>query len=213
MSVFPKKPQAGERVLQGLFDSVNQIIDYLPSLRVSGDNKTIKVSTFKSGTIVEAITKPTSSGGARVTETEAATEEYNGYFAIKTAERTEEDLDNNRVRVFVCDGATWNEETEKSRASYAYINGVGKTFESVELTVTRTEPYIVLRYYFKDNTAKILAVPEPVTSFYTWSDYIIGEFTVEDSEAKIVQRHKSDNGTITFNTYTNLCMVGDIPNE
>ena len=212
MSILPKKPQAGERVLQGIFDSVNQIIDYLPSLRVSGDNKTIKVSTFKSGTIIEAIQKP-SSGGARVTETEAAAEEYNGYFAIKTAERTEEDLDNNRVRVYVCDGATWNEETEKSRASYAYINGVGKTFESVELTVTRTEPYIVLRYYFKDNTAKILAVPEPVTSFYTWSDYIIGEFVVEDSEAKIVQRHKSDNGTITFNTYTNLCMVGDIPNE
>ena len=213
MSVFPKKPQAGERVLQGLFDSVNQIIDYLPSLKVSGDNKTIKVSTFKSGTIVEAITKPTSSGGRITTETEAAQIEYNGYFTIKTAERTEEDLDNNRVRVYVCDGETWDEETKESRKSYAYINGVRKEFESVELTLTRTEPYVVLRYYFKDNTAKIVAVSEPMTSFYTWSDYIIGEFIVEDSQAKIAQRHKSDNGTITFNTYTNLCMVGDIPNE
>lgn len=213
MSILPKKPQSGERVLQSLFDSVNQIIDYLPSLRVSGDNKTIKVSTFKSGTIVEAINKPTSSGGRTTAEPETTQTEYNGYFTVKAAERTEEDLDNNRVRVYVCDGETWNEDVKKSGKSYAYINGVEKGFESLELTLTRTVPYVVLRYYFTDNEAKIIATPEPMTSFYNWSDYIIGEFVVEDSQAKIVQRHKSDNGTITFNTYTNLCLVGDMPNE
>jgi hypothetical protein len=31
-SIKPKKPQRGEKVLQSLYDSVCQIIDFLPSL-------------------------------------------------------------------------------------------------------------------------------------------------------------------------------------
>lgn len=66
-SIKPKKPQRGEKVLQSLYDSVCQIIDFLPSLQVVGDNKTVKVDSFGSGKTITAI-KPanstTSSSGA-----------------------------------------------------------------------------------------------------------------------------------------------------
>ena len=59
-SIKPKKPQRGEKVLQSLYDSVCQIIDFLPSLQVVGDNKTVKVDSFGSGKTITAI-KPANS--------------------------------------------------------------------------------------------------------------------------------------------------------
>lgn len=54
-SIKPRKPQRGERVLQSLYDSVCQIIDFLPSLQIVGDNKTIKIDSFGSGKTISAI--------------------------------------------------------------------------------------------------------------------------------------------------------------
>ena len=47
-----KRPQAGERVLQSLYDSVISIIDYLPTLTVRGDNYSTSVEHSSLGTVV-----------------------------------------------------------------------------------------------------------------------------------------------------------------
>ena len=52
MAVFPQKPRTGQKVLQGLYNSVCQIIDYLPSLEVKGDNSSTSVTKTSNGTIV-----------------------------------------------------------------------------------------------------------------------------------------------------------------
>lgn len=55
MSLFPRKPRQGDKVLQSLYDTVCQIIDFLPSLQVRGDQKTIRVNSFGTGKTIEAI--------------------------------------------------------------------------------------------------------------------------------------------------------------
>lgn len=52
MAVFPQKPRTGQKVLQGLYNSVCQIIDYLPSLEVKGDNSSTSVTKTSNGTII-----------------------------------------------------------------------------------------------------------------------------------------------------------------
>lgn len=54
MAVFPQKPRSGQKVLQGLYNSVCQIIDYLPSLEVRGDNSSTSVTKTSNGTIVHS---------------------------------------------------------------------------------------------------------------------------------------------------------------
>lgn len=55
MAIIPTKPQRGENALQGIYNAVCQIIDYLPSLVVRGDNKTISVNESKAGRTIRAI--------------------------------------------------------------------------------------------------------------------------------------------------------------
>lgn len=55
MATFPRKPQAGDKVLQSMYDAICQIIDYLPTLEVRGDNTTTSVNHTSCGTIIKAI--------------------------------------------------------------------------------------------------------------------------------------------------------------
>ena len=64
MSIFPRKPKHGDKVLQSINDAVCQIIDYLPSLQVRGDDKTIRVNSFSYGKTIESISKNTSTASA-----------------------------------------------------------------------------------------------------------------------------------------------------
>ena len=54
MAIFPQKPKTGQKVLQGLYNSVCQIIDYLPSLEVRGDNSSTSVTKTSNGTIIHS---------------------------------------------------------------------------------------------------------------------------------------------------------------
>ncbi len=54
MAKFPSKPQRGQKALQSIYDSLIEVIDYLPSLTINGDNKTTSVSHSSYGTIVHA---------------------------------------------------------------------------------------------------------------------------------------------------------------
>lgn len=64
MAILPRKPQQGEKVLQSLYDTVCNIIDFLPSLQIRGDNKTIRVNSFGTGKTIEAIPKSSPAAGA-----------------------------------------------------------------------------------------------------------------------------------------------------
>ena len=55
MANLPKKPQKGQPSIQAIYDSVCEIIDYLPSLTVTGDNKTTSVNHSMYGTTIHAI--------------------------------------------------------------------------------------------------------------------------------------------------------------
>lgn len=64
---YLKRPQAGERVLQSLYDSVISIIDYLPTLEVRGDNYSTSVEHSAGGTVIHAKrnVSPDQGGGGR----------------------------------------------------------------------------------------------------------------------------------------------------
>ena len=49
---YIKRPQAGEKALQSIHDSLISVIDYLPTLEVRGDNKSTYVEHSNAGTIV-----------------------------------------------------------------------------------------------------------------------------------------------------------------
>jgi hypothetical protein len=55
MSVLPRKPLKGDRALQSIHDSLCEVIDYLPSLEVRGDNKTIGVNSHSSGKTIRVL--------------------------------------------------------------------------------------------------------------------------------------------------------------
>ena len=61
MAVLPRKPQAGDRTLQSMYDAICNIIDYLPSLEVRGDNKTIRANSFGTGKTLEVIGRTSTS--------------------------------------------------------------------------------------------------------------------------------------------------------
>lgn len=54
MARFPSKPQHGQPVIQAFGNSINQIIDYLPSLEVAGDGKSTFVTKSSAGTVIHA---------------------------------------------------------------------------------------------------------------------------------------------------------------
>lgn len=56
---IPKKPLRGQKALQSIYNSVCQIIDYLPSLTVTGDNKTTYVNHSTGGQVIHAVQKDT----------------------------------------------------------------------------------------------------------------------------------------------------------
>ena len=49
---YLKRPQAGEKALQSIYDSVISILDYLPTLTVRGDNNSTYVEHSTAGTII-----------------------------------------------------------------------------------------------------------------------------------------------------------------
>ena len=57
MAKLPKKPRAGQKTIAALYRSINEIIDYLPSLTVKGDGRSISVSNTNQGSIISVKNK------------------------------------------------------------------------------------------------------------------------------------------------------------
>lgn len=60
---LPKKLQAGDRVKQSTYQTINGIIDYLHTQKIVGDNQSIKVSQQTNGVTISAIKNPHGTAG------------------------------------------------------------------------------------------------------------------------------------------------------
>ena len=60
MPKVPQKPQHGQPVIKALYNSICDIIDYLPSLEVKGDQKSTYVTKSSVGTVIHATQPDTS---------------------------------------------------------------------------------------------------------------------------------------------------------
>ena len=76
----PQMPKAGDNTLNGIYRTVKQIVDYIPSLEVTGDNLTTTVDVHSSGRIVRA--KPQVSAGKAGCGTSVAPSTYDGMWAF-----------------------------------------------------------------------------------------------------------------------------------
>ena len=54
MPKVPQKPQHGQPAIKALYNSICDIIDYLPSLEVKGDQKSTYVTKSAAGTVIHA---------------------------------------------------------------------------------------------------------------------------------------------------------------
>jgi hypothetical protein len=61
---------------------------------------------------------------------------YNGYFTLKDVSTYNEDGTAKEYRVAVCDGETWDPETEKSGVSKVQVDGIVLNFDSKIFTIT-----------------------------------------------------------------------------
>lgn len=61
--VLPSKLQQGQNFKQATVKKINQIVDYLKTQRVIGDNKTIRVNQLTSGVAISSIQNATAVGG------------------------------------------------------------------------------------------------------------------------------------------------------
>ena len=136
---------------------------------------------------------------------DSGTAEYQGYFKIKQYSQTEEDMTKNQIRVKVYD-SLW--ALSSDWAGWAIINDIQISVPAAELTVTRSNPYVVLRYNVERKSAEIRTVSELNAETPWFVDYIIGELVTEYGQpAKVVQRHSAllGNGTISFWTASDIC--------
>lgn len=68
MARKPQKPQKGQPAIKELYNSVCDIIDYLPSLEVTGDQKSTYVTKSSAGTVIHAKQPNTSTQGGKTYE-------------------------------------------------------------------------------------------------------------------------------------------------
>jgi len=87
MSKFPTMPEAGTSVLE-IYRTVREIIDYLPSLKIIGDNKSTSVTSSSKGQIIHSISKAAGGAGAAGGGGGGEAAPYDGPFAIGALEQT-----------------------------------------------------------------------------------------------------------------------------
>lgn len=201
-----------------LGDVLGAIKKELEALQPS-DSSTVKwdkTSTGISASIIGSTGASADNTSDEETSVRSVPLAYDGYFTIKQLEQTEEDRKNDQIRAIVCDGKTWDDDTQTSSNSYARINGVVSGYAATPVVITQLNRYIVLRYSFANNTASIMTVPEVMTNFYLFTDYVIGEYVNEQGGWQLIQRHtdrSGGNGEIVLNTYVQACLMGDFPND
>jgi hypothetical protein len=123
---------------------------------------------------------------------------YNGYFTIKL--RT---LEDGTQKIVVCDGATYDAAKGTSGVSICYVNDTIFRVNSTELSpITDVNTrYVVLKYTPRDynegadNSMYGVAIYDMLYEDIEASKnpcYIIGQYTIEDGEITVIQRHAAE---------------------
>lgn len=135
---------------------------------------------------------------------ESKSPSYNGYFAIKDVSTYNEDGTVKEYRVAVCDGETWDPETEKSGDSTVRLNVNTKPVASTVLSPVAR--YIYLIYTASSNKIDIMSFDSTKDTdvgsgiYY----YLLGEYIT--SEKRVIQRHTGNgNGEAQIWVVTFTC--------
>lgn len=204
--MIPPRIQRGDPIGK-LVDYWNILIDHLNEIRlVSG--KGISISKMPSGTVINALNYIKTAVAGPITAVG-----YNGYFTCKVLPQNKDDIEENKLRVAVCDGETWDPDKQSSLPSRYRVNDVEKKYPSVIIECSRQKPYIVFQYQ-TDDVVKVVALSEAelnkdLPKVY---HYIIAELSNEegyghDQSIRIIQRHTAqlNNGIINFWTASDVC--------
>lgn len=96
---YIKRPQAGEKALQSIYDSLISVIDYLPTLTVRGDNYSTYVEHSSAGTVVHVKqnANPDQAGGKK-------SQYYAGSGLTLSGQVFNVDIDNTTIKYAIKDG-------------------------------------------------------------------------------------------------------------
>lgn len=129
---------------------------------------------------------------------------YNGYFALKDVSTYNEDGTVKEYRVAVCDGETWDPETETSGPSTLNIN-FGNLHVASQI-ITGEMPYIYIKYTAApEYKVEIVSLNNrPVSDIRTGIYYyLLGEI----SNRKLIQRHTGiGNGIAQIWVVSHTCL-------
>lgn len=131
--------------------------------------------------------------------------EYNGYFTIIDVSTYNEDGTVKEFRVAVCDGETWDSETETSSDSYMTAYTSDKAFSyriavKAQVVAVNESSTIAIRYCHGTRSAEIVAYAKPPLQHTGYFYYTIGDVTIKNNVMKIIQRHGL---TVDEKKYTN----------
>lgn len=114
---IPEKIKSGDK-RNVIFSRLNALIDFVRSLELKGDNRTIFLSKTPSGILIRGKEQ----GGGRSAGTNATSSyEYSGYFKLYLITETSGGTTIYKVRI--ADGATYQSETSVGGNSTAKVNG------------------------------------------------------------------------------------------
>lgn len=136
--------------------------------------------------------------------------EYNGYFTLKDVSTYNEDGTIKEFRIAVCDGETWDPETETSGKSVATCNGYKYSFQSVIIPIEKSSEIFIVCGRNQDYYNGIVSYMQDdelnsklnVTgySFYHIGSVVVTEEGSERS-IEVIQRHTTESAYIPFDQF------------
>ena len=165
--------------------------------------------------IVKAGQSAADEGGAVLEESTSQPSGYNGYFTLKDVSTYNEDGTVKEYRVAVCDGETWDPETETSNhmsvvvnSGYIYIEScifTPQNYDTINLVVVKEGtdvaglnipklyPIWQANQHYNIGLAMYKSLPNEFLHKVV-SVYLLGEISNAGTSNKIIQRHKVGMG-------------------
>ena len=191
---IPSKIKKGDQLRSVAVDTINSLIDYLASTRIV-QGMGIRLQQYAHGTVIS--TTAASVAAASVNGVSS----YNGYFTLKDVSTYNEDGTVKEYRVAVCDGETWNAETETSGASKVACGSNTLYFDCKILTVTEScDIYIKCGYNstYKNEIIAVKTGEKPSRIGYIY--YLVGsvELTPPNPESVLQEDEDKPLGVLTI---------------
>lgn len=175
---------------------------------LSAGVKNVDLTLPQKNSIKQSVSSRKSDGG------NTSDSAYNGYFTLKDVSTYNEDGTVQEYRVAVCDGKTWDQETETSGKSVATCNGYKYSFQSIIIPIEKSsEIYIVcgrnqdyyngIVSYTQDDELNSKLNVAGYSFYHIGSVVVTDEGSDEGSERRmeVIQRHISESAYIPFDQF------------